>query len=172
MSADTLERYDRCHRLAAWDSQYLNLRISPLRALYLALSAGLTGDEKSAENKLMELAANPGIDITGDDLYALAKHYSALATTLTTYLRATDAAWVPVLPTAGWESACYDTPNELRRIVLIDRWTDTRKMAEIRSWRTVAETSKLNRPMLLNFLVIGSAHEGRRVSPWSRTLSH
>jgi hypothetical protein len=172
MNADTLERFDRCRRLVAWDSQYLNLRISPIRALYLALASGLTGDEKAAENRIMELAAQPGIDVEGDDQYALAKHYAALATILTTYLRATDAAWVPIPAEAGWNTDCYDAGKELRRIVLVDRWNDVRKMSEIRSWRTVAETSKFNKPMLLNFLVIGASHESRRISPWSRTLAH
>ncbi len=168
MNADTLERYDRCRRLVAWDLQYVNFRLSPIRALYLALDEGLTGGD--AENKLMELAANPGLDLEGADVYALAKHYAALAATLTTYLR--DTPWVKTQPVQNWTTQCYDSGQELRRVVLVDRWNDQRKMSEIRSWRTVAETSMLNRPMLINFIVIGSTIEGRRVSPWTRTVAH
>lgn len=175
MNAEQLELADRCHRLVAWSNQYEHGRISPLRALYAALEAGLTADEEpeqTAESHIIELAANPGMDIEAVDLYSLAVHYSKLAGILTAYLRAGDAPWVKAAPEGEWEPNCYEVGDTLRRVVLVDHWSDARKMAEIRSWRTVGETSMLNKPMLLNFISIGSTAEGRRVSPWARTLKH
>lgn len=175
MDAEALERYDRCRRLSAWSRQFIAPRISPLRAIYAALNAGLTASaepEKAAEAHMLELAANPGIDIEAVDLYSIAVHFSKLAEILTTYLRGNEGPWKLAQTVGGWEPNCYESGDILRRVVLIDHWSDQRKMAEIRSWRTVAETSMLNKPMLLNFISIGSTSEGRRVSPWSRTLKH
>lgn len=175
MDAENLELYDRCRRLCMWSGKYQHGRLSPLRALYGALEAGLTAEsdpEKAAEASIIETAANPGLDIEAVDIYSLAIHFSKLAGILTAYLRTGDEPWRKAEPVDGWTPSCYDTGDVLRRVVLIDHWSDQRKMAEIRSWRTVAETSMLNKPMLLNFISIGSSSEGRRVSPWSRTLKH
>lgn len=175
MDAEALEHYDRCHRLSAWSRQFITPNISPLRALYASLEAGLispTEPEKAAESHMLELAANPGLDIESVDIYSLAIHYSKLASILVTYLRGNEGPWKKAAPVDGWEPNCYESGDILRRVVLIDHWSDQRKMAEIRSWRTVAETSMLNKPVLLNFISIGSSSEGRRVSPWSRTLKH
>lgn len=175
MNAEQLELHDRCRRLSAWSRQYAAGRMSPLRAIYGALEQGLTAaenPEQAAESHLIDIAANPGLDIEAVDLYSLAVHFSKLAGILTTYLRGNEGPWKRAEAVGGWEPNCYEVGDTLRRVVLIDHWSDQRKMAEIRSWRTVGETSMLNKPMLLNFISIGSTAEGRRVSPWARTLKH
>jgi hypothetical protein len=175
MTAEELELHDHCHRLAAWSRQYHPGPVTPLRAIYACLEVGLTASsdpEKSAESRMMELAANPGLNIEAVDLYSLAVHFSKLASILVAYLRGNDEPWVKAKAAGDWEPNCYEVGDTLRRVVLIDHWSDQRKMAEVRSWRTVAETSMLNKPMLLNFISIGSTNEGRRVSPWTRTLKH
>lgn len=175
MNAESLENFDRCKRLSAWSRAYLPGRMSPLRALYVCIEHGLTAadaPEKAAEERMLEIAASPGLDIEAVDLYSIAIHYSKLAGILVAYLRGNEGAWKREEAVGEWEPNCYEVGETLRRVVLIDHWSDQRKMAEIRSWRTVAETSMLNKPMLLNFISIGSTAEGRRVSPWSRTLKH
>ena len=175
MTAEDLELFDRCRRLSAWSRAYLPGRMSPLRALYDCLAHGLTSaeaPEKPAEERKLQNAASPGLDIEADDHYSIALHNSKLAGILTAYLRGNEGPWVRAKAEGEWEPNCYEVGDTLRRVVLIDHWSDARKMAEIRSWRTVAETSMLNKPMLLNFLSIGSTAEGRRVSPWARTLKH
>lgn len=172
MDADTLEHYDRCPRLTAWNAQYLNFQLSPIRALYSALTTALT-TSTPPEQTFMDLAINPGVQLEDENAYALAKHYSALVTTLSTYLCAdSEPLWTLTAPTSNWTSATFDCGSSLRRLILIDHFTESRKLAEIRSWRTVAETSIYNKPILLNFLSIGTTKEGRRISPWTRTLAH
>lgn len=157
------ETLERCPRKLKWEKTYLQSRIKPLEAIYKGVEAGLEG--KDARDAVMALAADPGLDLEGVEVYPLAVHYSALAEILAFYLMAGQKPWTRVGQV--WESG-----DELRRIVLVDRWSEERKMQEIRSWRTVAETCKHNRPMLLNFLVVGSSSDQRRVSPWTRGYSH
>lgn len=175
MNAEDLELFDRCSRLSKWSRTHPRFALSPLRAIYHAIDAGLTAPEdgeKAAETYLIDLAGSPGLDIEVADVYSLAIHYSKLAATLVAYLRGNDKPWAKIITVPGWQSGCYEAGDAIRRIVLIDHWSDQRKMAEIRSWRTVAETSMLNRPMLINFISIGSSSDGRRVSPWSKALKH
>lgn len=170
MNSQQLEDYERCPRLAKWSSEYLSYRVSPLRALYAALDAGLVGN--SPEDHLMALAANPGLDVQVADVYGVAKHLAKLAEILSFYLRAGGGNWTRMPKKNGWVPDVYEWEDGIRRVVLVDRWSEERKLSEIRSWRTVAEIAELDKPMLMNFLVIGSTSEGKRVSPWSRALSH
>lgn len=160
--SDAIEKFERCRRLYRWDKDYIGGRIKPLAALYESLTAGLLGgDSKTA---LMSLAASPGLDLNVQDIYGTAVHLSFLAEILTAYLKGPEE-WVK----SGevWESG-----PDLRRIVLCSTWNEETKMREIRSWRTLLPVCTEDRPMLLNFISIGSTVEGRRVSPWTRAWAH
>jgi hypothetical protein len=182
LSAEKLSAYELCPRRYVWQGNYAALRISPLKALYIALDAGLTTDkdpEKTAENQLLALAANPGLDVTGGDVYAICYHFAKLAGILSVALRsASDEPWKRVdlitLPDgSAWQSACYDDGTAYpRRISLVDSWSDDRKQVEMFGWRTLGESVFLNRPIMLTAISIGSTHDKRRHSAWTRCYRH
>jgi hypothetical protein len=163
MTSSDLETFERCSRLLKWQTDHLQARVKPIAALYAGIEAGVEG--KSAKDAVMALAASPGLDITGVETYSVAIHLAHLAEILSTYLLAGGSPWTR-------SGSIYECGGDLRRIVLIDRWSEDRKMAEIRSWRTMAEVCRRDAPMLLNFLVIGSSSDNRRISAWTRGWTH
>ena len=170
--------HELCERRRVWTEKYIDLRVSPLRSLYMALDAGLTTEddpEKAAEGQLLALARSPGLDIVGQDVYAVATHFAKLAGILATVLRsAWDDPWQPVDPVSlprgrTWHSALYGTNDgNLRRIALVDGWSDSRRHQEVWGWRTLGEVCALNRTILITAITIGASHDKRRHSAWSR----
>lgn len=173
MNAQDLTDYELCERRMRWTRDYVPFRISLIGALYKGLHAGLTSKdpETSAKNAVMEAAANPGLDVDGRS-YDLAVHLAHLAGIIAVYLRGKDEPWKLVVPVNGWEPAVYELDERIRRVVLVDHWTDDRKLQEARSWRTVGEICALDRPMLLNAISISQSVNGRRVSHWTRAFTH
>jgi len=53
-----------------------------------------------------------------------------------------------------------------------DRGVRSGKIEEARSWRSIGEICATGREMLLNAVVIGSTHNKRRASHWTRALAH
>lgn len=158
-------------------SQYERLRVPPLGALYRALDAGLTGEKpEEAGRAVMAIAASEGLDFEGIQIYDIAVHYARLATILATFLRGKGPAWTKVpdqrLGRHTWSSACYEAGDRIRRIALVDYWSDDRRDQELRGWRSQSEIVVLGRPLLLNALSIGHVLHGRRVSPWTRAWAH
>lgn len=101
LSAADLEQFETCPRRYQWTRTYAPFRISLTGALYSALHAGLTASgtldpETSARNRLMALAAQPGLDIEGEGMYDAATHLASLAGILTVYLRGGEGAWTRV----------------------------------------------------------------------------
>jgi hypothetical protein len=174
ISAADLSIYETCTRRYSWSKTFVPFRVSPIAALYEALHAGLTGNgEADAKNALMKVAGMPGLDVEGASVYDVAVHLSFLAGIVVAYLRGKDGPWQVVKATPEWESACYESPDgRIRRVVLVDRWTEDRKLEEARSWRTVGEICATGREMLLNAITIGSTSKNRRVGHWSRALTH
>jgi hypothetical protein len=184
LSSERISTYEICPRRMAWMDQFTLPFISPMRALHIALDAGLRtaadSPERIAENTVLELARSPGLDLIGN-VYSLAMHYAKLAGVLTTALRGPSpkGPWLPVdsVTLSGgstWKSACYRVPDaELPvRIALVDRWTDDRSRSELGGWRTVGEVCALNTPITLTSLNIGPALHQRRHSAWTRCYRH
>ena len=147
ISAAQLVEFETCPRRYWWTLKYENLRVPLIRALYAALHAGLLAEnpERAAEDKFLSLAASPGLDIEGHDVYAIAMHHAKLAGIVAAALRSTTTApWTLFPATDTWESACYDMgEGKPRRIVLVDRWSESRKQEEIYGWRTMGEVCGL-----------------------------
>jgi len=177
ISADQLVSFETCPRRYHWTPKYENLRVPLLRALYVALHAGLlaeTDPERAATDKYLSLAASPGLDIEGHDVYAIAMHHAKLAGIVATALRSTTTApWTLFPATDTWESACYDMGDgKPRRIVLVDRWSDSRKQEEIYSWRTMGEVCGLDQEIFVTAVTIGPSKDKRRHSAWTRGYRH
>jgi hypothetical protein len=181
LSSEKLVTYELCPRRYAWTGIY-STRVSLVRALYVALDAGLCTEkdpEKAAENHLLALAASPGLDVLGGNVYGIAMHHAKLAGVLASALRsAWSDPWQPVEPVMladghEWHSGAYDAGDgAVRRIALVDRWSDDRKQQEISGWRTIGETCALDKPLLLTAVSIGASQDKRRHSAWTRCWRH
>ncbi len=163
MKPEEIESFERCPRLSRWEKDHIRLRVKPLAALYAGIEAGVEG--KSAKDTVMSLAANPGLDITGVETYSVAVHLAYLAEILSTYLLQAGEKWTR-------NGSLFESKGELRRIILIDRWNEERKMQEIRGWKTMAEVCRRDQPVILNFLTIGQSADNRRISAWTRGWTH
>lgn len=182
LSSERISTYELCPRRMAWTERYSLPFLSPIRALHVALNAGLTtaspNPERIAVDTVITLARSPGLDLIGN-IYSLAMHYAKLAGVLTAALRSGSDPWLPLTPTtlpdgSQWSSACYTVPGaELPvRIALVDRWTDDRRRGELGGWRTVGEVCALNSPINLTAINIGPALHQRRHSAWTRCYRH
>lgn len=146
----------------------------------MALDAGLRTEkdpERAAENEYLSLAASPGLDVVGGDVYSIAMHHAKLAGIVAAALRsAWKEPWTPVeqVSLSGdhlWQSAAYHAEG-IRRIALVDRWSDDRKQQEVSGWRTIGEVCALGKPLLVNAISIGHSKEKRRHSDWTRCYRH
>ena len=181
LSPEKLVTFELCPRRYVWTDTYPT-RIPLVRALYMALDAGLraeNGPERAAENALMQVSARPGLDIYGNDVYAVAFHHARLAGILAVALRsAWPAPWKPIDPLSMaeghvWHSACYDAGDgHPRRIVLADRWGDERRLQELAGWRTMGEVCALDRTILVTAIEIGTMRDKHRISAWTRCWRH
>jgi hypothetical protein len=185
LSAERLSTWELCPRRAQWTSQY-HTRVSMMGALYRALAAGLTTDknpEQSAINELLAIASNPGLDIYGENIYAIATSASWLAGIIAQALRnAFPAPWSlwadsdienPSGPPVAWRSGLWNAGDGIpRRLVLVDKWSDDRQASERRNWRTLGEAVALGRSIAVTAIEIGVSREKRRVSPWTRCYRH
>ncbi len=177
ISTEDFFEHDRCHRFGAWNRRYQPFRVSLNFGLNESLHAALsTGDAKRAPERILSLAANPGFDLSVPDVYSPAVHHSKLAELLATYLLSVDKCSTPPPLDMSWgqfQPRSFLLPDDrLRRIVLVDRWTPEREQLERFSWRTAADTSITNRPMLITAIVIGGARAGYRSSPWTTGYLH
>lgn len=163
VTPDQIEMLERCPRLLKWTCDHLQARVRPLSALYAGVEAGVEG--KSAKDAVMALAASPGLDIDGQETYSAASHLASLAEIISVYLLAGGSPWIR-------HGQVFESNGDLRRIVLLDRLSDERKMAEIRSWRTIVPICREDRTMLINFIAIGQSSDNRRLGAWSRGWTH
>jgi hypothetical protein len=180
-SADSLQSHDRCPRKAFYEKTWVRQTVSPLHALYAAVEHGLTCEEKdpgiAAGDRIMTLAAERGLAVPANDQYTVAEHYAALADLITFTIR-TGAPWRRPEPVrvgkAVWEPSCFLAASgaRLKRIVLVDRWSDERTLSESHSWKSVGEAEAYCLPMTQTVVVIGQHREGRRHSPWSKAWIH
>jgi hypothetical protein len=185
LSAEKLTTWELCPRRYIWTNRYAT-RISLMGALYRALDAGLKASknpEQASRDEYLALAARPGLDLVGGDVYAIATHYAHLAGVIAEALRnAFPDPWrdFPDVEVGNdtigrfqWRSGLYDAGNGIqRRLVLADRWSDDRKATELRGWRMVGELVAIRQPIALTAIEIGSSREKRRISPWTRCYRH
>lgn len=176
ITTEDISLHDECERKRLY-SLWQTPRISLAQALNDSLRIGLLkGDPALAKNHLMQLAAEPGLAISGVDVYAVAVHHSSLIELIVAYLLASEGPWKAAPSTSigdhTFQPLSYARPACLRRVVLCSRWDAQRQLEETHSWRTVADSAALGLPMLINAIVIGSAVKGLRPSVWTRAFQH
>lgn len=176
MNTADFAHHDKCPRFRTWSAKYDLPRVPLADALNAGLRAGLLKGPAAAYQALMHLAANPGLDIDGRNVYDIAVHHAQMLEVLTSYLT-TDGPWEPAeaVSFAGgtYEPLSFILPDgRLRRVVLCSTWNSLREQEEKTSWWTVGDVAVTGRPMLVNVLVIGSAKGGFRQSPWTTGYLH
>lgn len=153
----------------------------PNEVLRQAVDAGLLTEESDfgqlAGDTVMTLATERELAVEGSQ-YTCAMHHAALADLIVTVLRAR----MPklgrpedrVTKTLTWVSGVYVEASgvRLRRVVLVDRWSKERELAESHSWRALGEMSVYGMPMTLTVVLIGQRREGKHHSPWSKGFLH
>jgi hypothetical protein len=169
MNTELIVLHDECERKATWMGKYVLPSIPLVDAMHRALRAGLiAGDGARSREMFLNLAAEPGLDIQAYNVYDIAVHHAALMETVVAYLTA-EGKWIP----AGDDLGSFLLPDgRLRRVVLCSAWNSLREQEERNSWRTVAEMSITNRPMVINVIIIGQSIKGFRPSPWTRGYVH
>lgn len=176
MTTEDFVEHDRCPRFHAHNSRYAPFRVSFHFALNEALNIALAArDPILASERVLALAANPGIDAKSHNLYPSIVHHSRLAELLATYVLSVESSTHLPIPTkwGTFTPQSFLLPDgRLRRIILTDRWTPEREQMERFSWRTVADTSITNRPMVITAILIGSLRDGFRPSQWTQGFLH
>jgi hypothetical protein len=176
MTTEDFAEHDRCPRFHAYSSRYAPFRVSFHYALNEALNAAIVANDPIlASERVLALAANPGIDFKSSNLYSSVVHHSRLAEVLAAYCLSIESCLHPPIPTkwGSFTPQSFLLPDgRLRRIVLTDRWTPEREQMERFSWRTVADTAITNRPMVITAILIGSLRDGYRPSQWTQGFLH
>lgn len=179
-STEVLLNHDRCPRLAHWGMRWQAPNIDASEALALAIDAGVMSEEKDpgqwAGDTIMTIASERRLNVPGSQ-YDCALHLASLADIIVTTLRTGTGAWARPTPrtwqTLAWESSAFvEAGIRLRRVALVDRWTDERREHELHSWRTLGEQAIYELPMTLTVVVIGNRRIGRYHSPWSKGFLH
>ena len=176
MTTEDFAEHDRCPRFRAYNARYAPFRVSFHFALNDALSIALVArDPVLASERVLSLAASPGIDFKSNNLYSSVVHHSRLAETLAAYCLSIESSSQSPIPAkfGPFTPQSFLLPDgRLRRIVLTDRWTPEREQMERFSWRTVADTTITNRPMVITAILIGTLRDGYRSSPWTQGFIH
>lgn len=183
-SPTILVQNDRCCRSASYGQTWEQNQIDPIRALYLSIEEGLMYEGKEdpgqiAGDTFYTFAAERGLDSDCRDLYGEAQHLAGLADIVTWVVRGSGPAWkrphaIGVGEGVTWESGAFLEPKgaHLKRLILVDRWSKERQMAEEHSWRTMGEMTAYELPMTEIVIVIGQSRDGRRHSPWTKAWTH
>ena len=179
-STGLLLDHDRCPRLAHWGMRWQAPNINASEALALAVDAGVMSEEKNpgqlAGDTIMTIASERRLNVEGSQ-YDCALHLASLADLITTVLRTGSPAWARpaarTWQTLTWESSAFvEAGIRLRRVAIVDRWSDERKLHELHSWRTLGEQALYELPMTITVIVTGQRRLGRYHSPWTRGFLH
>lgn len=169
---------DFCARLPILGQKWEKESLTPMQLLARGIDHGLNCESddpgQSSGDRVMTLAVSRPIDTPQSDLLGLAEHTAALADMITWLLR-TGPSWQrPAALKVGthlWQPDSFLGPHGLRRVVLVDRWSDERAEAERFDWRSL-EGVIYAMPMTLVVVVLGASRDGRRHGPLSKGWIH
>lgn len=182
MNVDLIEHLEACERRGKWAKSWERRKLHPTQILHRAIEDALIQTERTdvgevAGENVMALCAERGIYSHRQNLYDIGCHHACLADILATYLRTQISG--PVrrpdgISTGGysWEPKCLSVGPGLARIVLVDRWDDERREAEVQSWRTLGEMAVYDASVKLYVVVLGASSGGKRHSPWTKGFLH
>jgi len=179
---ELLTAFDRDPRAAYWSQFWQRQKLLPNDVLRRAVTAGLLSSEddpgQEAGDAVMTLSAERGLDTKQFEVYNQALHLASLSDLIVTVIRAQEPVWgrpvdqtVQSLP---WVSNCFLERSgvRLRRVVIVDRWTQDRKESESHSYFSLGEIAAYQMPMTMTVIVVGQNRDGKHHSPWSKGYLH
>ena len=178
VDAPQLEHWDRCRRMWAYLDTYRVKRITPLSAVYQSIAVCLQADSwepKCARELIMEWASKRGVQTDRANPYDIMVNHAHMAECLTRVLRQPTQEPLKLHPQVGdYQPRSYliDGGMRLLRVVLVDRWDENRKMAELHSWGCIGDICVTGLPMTIRVMVIGSSVNGKRAGYWCRGKLH
>ena len=155
----------------SWERNILNSTAALYRAIEIGLESDVEDPGQAAGDALMGFAVDRGLDTPQFDLLGHAEHLAAIAD-FVTYLLRTGEPWQRPADKNEWVSSAYLNGSRLRRVVLVDRWSDERALAEEHDWRTIGECATYDLPMDLFVIILGQQRDGRRHGPISKGFLH
>jgi hypothetical protein len=179
-SAELLSAYEVCPRKAYLASRWQRNKLSTVQTLRESLYRVLAAPEAPAEaswgqmagETVLDLAASPGIDISGENVYACAMNLANLADIILTAIRKPDEKPWHEESIQNWTSYLSPEGDKLRRLVIVSHWSQDRHYSECRNWFTFGPMAAFRLPMDLVVLIIGNERNGRRHSHWCKALLH
>lgn len=184
LDASALTAWQTCRRRFLLASEWLPARWRPkslfdscLRRAVHDLSSGRAVADVVAEARarFLSVAASPGLDAEGVNVYVLAKDWCAtLSTVLYALSRLTLLVPHAVAPVAlarrvEWRVlAEADDSGELHRWLTVDAWSEDALARACHEWTTAGDMAATGQPMTLHAIEIGRTVKGRRISPWAR----
>lgn len=178
LNPELLTSLETCPRQAQWSRKWQSEKLHPTEIVYRAMWVALTSTERNDRGELagetvVSLCADRGLDTQHYDVYGIGMHHAALADILVSYLtQESNTVWYIPPEVNFWQSRCFLVDDRLRRVILVDHWSDDRLAAECHSWYSLGEMASYELPMDLQVLVLGASRNGRRYSPWTRGLLH
>lgn len=182
-TADILFDLERCERIPFWGKDWEKRSYRAKQFLEAAIRTGLVTAKsdfgQQAGNEVMGLFRDHELDPRSHNDYDTAVHLGSMADIVTSAIRAPQSQpWlVPAPVSIGnhvWTPSALLAPNRLalRRVVLVDRWSDDAHYHHCRSWGTIGEICALQLPMEMVVIVIGQFRDGKYRSFWTRALAH
>lgn len=184
-SSSLLSSSERCNRLGIWSRDWERAKIEAKDLLALGIQAGLTTSRKdfgeSAGEEIISIARDREL-IQDDkaDQYGSIINIASLADIVTIAIRKpTDDPWGLPKPVdmgdgVTWNSSAFLSPdgNFLRRVALVGSWSKDRHYSTCREWGTLGEIAVYNLPMQIVVVNIGSRHDGKYHSSWTKGFRH
>jgi len=141
-----------------------------IRGVMHGLECDADDPGKASSDEVMRLCWSRPIETEQSDLIGLAEHVASLAEIIVWCLR-TGPAWVHPKPLPNWQPSSWVIHGGLRRVALVDHWSDRRALQEARDWQTL-EGALYGLPMTILAVVLGSMRDGRRHGPLTRGWLH
>jgi hypothetical protein len=179
-TAEIIEAYERCPRLAFWQKDWRPRKLTHTQALQNGIEVGLTENTREdygqcAGEHLFGLGADPGLLTDSLNQYDEIVHLSALSDIIVSALRKPKSPpWQHLNRIGAWEPTCYISPDSvhLRRVVLVSSWSDDRHYSVCRSWQTLGPVCLYEKEMQIAVVVLGNHRDDKYHSHWTKGLLH
>lgn len=131
-----------------------------------------------AVETFMQAAANPGLDLIGQNPYELARDWCVMLEILirilskTVLLSLTDVPDQDLCGNSWRVMAHADDSGTLHRWITASRWDEDDLSRELHGWHSFGDIVMTGQPMRLHVIQIGQMRRGRQVGPWARGFKH
>lgn len=180
----SLTTYQSCRRRFLLDAKWKVRRYRPKSLLDSCLRMGvfeLSNGKDVADTiqlvrtQFLSHAANPGLDVLGQDPWTIANDLCAVLTTVLTALsrrklpRVTRQERLTLNEGLSWQPLSWrDREGKLHRWVTVDHWNEEERYRHMHSWMVFGDIVMCGAPMIIHAIAIGQRRNGRQATPWAR----